>query len=67
MNRRRFIRCIGCGCALATVGCATHRGKAKGDAMSEHKPAADALSRPDWDVSVCGLMDTTIIVWQLRT
>ena len=55
MNRRRFIGCIGCGCAAAMVGCARARARKDEDAMSSDPPSADAIGRRDWDISVCGL------------
>ena len=55
MNRRRFMGCLGCGCASAVFGCTTQRGSKQGDAMTKHELDTDALSKLGWDVSVCGL------------
>lgn len=55
MDRRRFIHCIGCGCASVLVGCASQRGATKGEAVSENEEAAEPSGHPDWDISVCGL------------
>lgn len=62
MNRRRFIAfaaCAGCGWALA--GCERVRQQggdavaAEGEAAMSDRPAAQAIDKADWDISVCGL------------
>ncbi len=59
MDRRRFLRCLGLGCAGALAGCRMQRAATDAttpeSTMTDVPRDADAATNPDWDVSVCGL------------